>query len=77
MKFIKKYWADILLFIGIILYIDPIATKYCYDGGRLHLTSKVPCVQRDYIVWEDVGIILVILGIWVVGRKLINKKLNI
>lgn len=63
---LKSYTPDIIIILGVILYLSPEINKYnpenlfCIQGNQSH------CYNTD---WDKLGIILIIIGIDILIRK--------
>jgi hypothetical protein len=68
---IKKYFPDIIIFIGVWLYLQPEIFKYHKPSLCL---KGYPCESYD-TDWDKIGIIIILIGVdTLIRRYLKNKK---
>jgi len=66
---IKKYLPDIIIFIGIWLYLDPIYSVSHYDFPFRKVIST-----SSHVDWTEIGIIIILIGADILIRKYLFSK---
>jgi len=68
--FVKNYLSEILIFIGVWLYLQPEIFKYKQPFIDLNLDFK----SYYHTDWDKIGIIIILFGIYILVRKYLKNK---
>lgn len=63
---LKTYAPDIIIILGVILYLQPEVNRYTPQNGFCIEGTESYCYNTD---WDKLGMILIIIGVDILIRK--------